>query len=66
MLNLNNIKITAMKKLAYLLFISICLTGCQKCKKKQPEPVVYTNGSFNQSVKNYGVFKHWYLLGLSR
>jgi len=57
MLNLNNIKITAMKKLAYLLFISICLTGCQKCKKKQPEPVVYTNGSFNQSVKNYGVFK---------
>jgi hypothetical protein len=45
MLNLNNIKITAMKKLAYLLFISICLTGCQKCKKNK-EPVtdygVYT------------------------
>lgn len=28
-----------MKKLVYLLFISVCLTGCQKCKKKQPEPV---------------------------
>jgi hypothetical protein len=46
MLPLNNIKIMPMKKIAYVLFISICLTGCQKCKEKSKEPAtdygVYT------------------------
>jgi hypothetical protein len=57
MLNLNNIKITAMKKLAYLLFISICLTGCQKCKKKQPEPDAGFNSPVNTDLYAYAYFK---------
>jgi hypothetical protein len=57
MLNLNNIKIMAMKKLAYLLFISICLTGCQKCKKKQPEPDAGFNSPVNTDLYAYAYFK---------
>lgn len=33
MLPLNNIKIIGLKKLAYLLLISICLTSCKQCKR---------------------------------
>ncbi len=57
MLTLGNIKQTTMRKIVYILFISICLTGCQKCKEKQPEPVVYTNVEPSQPVKEYCIFK---------
>jgi hypothetical protein len=46
MLSLNNIKFMPMKKIAYVLFVCICLTGCTKCKEKNKEPItdygVYT------------------------
>ena len=46
-----------MKKLAYILFISICLTGCQKCKKKQPEPDSGFSSPVNTDLYAYAYFK---------
>lgn len=46
-----------MKKLAYLLFVCICLTGCQKCKKKQPEPDPGFSSPVNMDLYAYAYFK---------
>ena len=46
-----------MKKIAYILFISICLTACQKCKKKTPEPDQGFSAPVNTDLYAYGYFK---------
>jgi len=46
-----------MKKLVYLLFVCICLTGCQKCKKKQPEPDSGFSSPVNTDLYAYAYFK---------
>ena len=46
-----------MKNVVYILFISICLTGCQKCKKKQPEPETGFSSSVNTDLYAYAYFK---------
>lgn len=45
-----------MKKLAYLLLISVCLTACQKCKK-QPKPELGYSGPVNHDLYAYAYFK---------
>lgn len=56
-LTLGNIKHTTIRKIAYILFISICLTGCQKCKKKQPEPDLGFSAPVNTDLYAYAYFK---------
>ena len=56
-LTLGNIKQTTIRKIAYILFISICLTGCQKCKKKQPEPDLGFSSPVNTDLYAYAYFK---------
>ena len=56
-LTLGNIKHTTIRKIAYILFISICLTGCQKCKKKQPEPDLGFSSPVNTDLYAYAYFK---------
>ncbi len=46
-----------MKKIAYVLFISICLTACQKCKKKTPEPNHGFSAPVNTDLYAYAYFK---------
>ncbi len=46
-----------MKKLVYILFISTCLTACQKCKKKQPEPDKGFSSPVNTDLYAYAYFK---------
>lgn len=46
-----------MKKLVYILLVCICLTGCQKCKKKQPEPDKGFNQAVNTDLYAYAYFK---------
>lgn len=56
-LNLNNIKFKSMKKITYLLFVCICLTGCKQCKKKQPEPDKGYSSPVNTDLYDYAYFK---------
>jgi len=46
-----------MKKIVYVLFVCICLTGCQKCKKKQPEPDKGFSAPVNTDLYAYAYFK---------
>lgn len=46
-----------MKRLVYILFISFCLTACQKCKKKQPEPDPEFSSPVNTNLYDYAYFK---------
>ena len=46
-----------MKKLLYFLVICVCLTGCQKCKKKQPEPDPGFSSLVNTDLYAYAYFK---------
>ncbi len=57
MLTLNNIKFMPMKKLAYLLLISICLAACQKCKKNKPKPELGYSAPINHDLYAYAYFK---------
>jgi hypothetical protein len=46
-----------MKKLVYIVFITVCITACQKCKKKQPEPEEGFNSPVNTDLYAYAYFK---------
>ncbi len=46
-----------MKRLVYIFFISLCLTACQKCKKKQPEPDPGFNSAVSTDLYDYAYFK---------
>mgnify|MGYP001548385849 CR=1 FL=1 len=46
-----------MKRLVYIYFISLCLTACQKCKKKQPEPDPGFNSAVSTDLYDYAYFK---------
>lgn len=57
MLTLNEIKNTTMKRLVYILLVCVCLTGCQTCKKKQPEPDSGFSSPVNTDLYAYAYFK---------
>jgi hypothetical protein len=46
-----------MKRLVYIVFVSLCLTACQKCKKKQPEPDPGFSSAVNTDLYAYAYFK---------
>lgn len=46
-----------MKKLAYLLFIVVCLTACTKCKKKDPAPDQGFSAAPQPDLYAYAYFK---------
>lgn len=46
-----------MRKFIYIAFISICLIGCSKCKKKQPEPEKVYSFPIQPDLYSYAYFK---------